>query len=240
MSHRGTRLLCFEEKEGIDHMYGPHRTLQHLNGDFHWFLHTRLCRIVARVVIVALLLVDAPFQVLENAFAQGTTVFGPENFVRSTGAPKTISRTFSVSNPSGPATLCQANGGVNNQYGRVSSAVITVNNTQVLQPNDFNQQVSSITRPVTLKTSNTLQVEVRSAPGSGFTLTLVHGGSANCPRDTVNRPPVAKAGTDQTVNVGVTVQLDGRQSSDPDGNPLTYSWTLLSKPTGSTISLTST
>jgi MYXO-CTERM domain-containing protein len=49
----------------------------------------------------------------------------------------------------------------------------------------------------------------------------------------VNTPPVANAGPDQTVTVGDTVPLDGSGSSDADGDPLTFSWSLTSVPAGS-------
>ncbi|MGY0201438.1 PKD domain-containing protein [Leptothrix sp. BB-3] len=61
------------------------------------------------------------------------------------------------------------------------------------------------------------------------------GGSAG-PAPT-NRPPVAVAGQGQSVQVAATVQLDGTGSTDPDGDSLTYSWTLTTKPAGSVATL---
>jgi plastocyanin len=55
---------------------------------------------------------------------------------------------------------------------------------------------------------------------------------------TNNRPPVANAGSAQTVPVGTTVTLDGSGSTDPDGYPLTYNWSFLSLPDGSNPTLT--
>lgn len=54
------------------------------------------------------------------------------------------------------------------------------------------------------------------------------------------RPPVANAGTDQTVPVGTTVTLDGTGSTSPDGLPLTYFWTFTKLPDGSNPTLTGT
>ncbi len=53
----------------------------------------------------------------------------------------------------------------------------------------------------------------------------------------VNHAPVANAGADQTQPVGTPVQLNGTGSSDGDGNPLTFSWVLTSRPATSTATL---
>ena len=52
-----------------------------------------------------------------------------------------------------------------------------------------------------------------------------------------NTPPVADAGLDQNAFVGSTVTLDGRLSSDANGDPRTYLWTLASRPPGSGAAL---
>lgn len=52
-----------------------------------------------------------------------------------------------------------------------------------------------------------------------------------------NRPPQADAGSDRTVTVGATVQLDGSGSSDADGDPLTYRWQLNERPAASAAAL---
>jgi len=54
---------------------------------------------------------------------------------------------------------------------------------------------------------------------------------------TIYIPPVANPGSNQTVTAGATVQLSGAASTDTNGNPLTYSWAVLSQPTGGTAVL---
>ncbi len=63
--------------------------------------------------------------------------------------------------------------------------------------------------------------------------------SVSITASTANSAPTANAGPDQTIEVGSSVSLDGNGSSDADSDPLTYSWVLISKPSGSAAVLPS-
>ena len=79
-----------------------------------------------------------------------------------------------------------------------------------------------------------------------YTLQLiVNDGTVNSTPDTVtisteNSAPVSNAGADQAVQVNDTVQLDGNDSSDADGDTLTFKWSIVYKPDGSSATLSDT
>ena len=79
-------------------------------------------------------------------------------------------------------------------------------------------------------------------PGTYIAQLIVSDGILNSVPSTVtitttNTPPVANAGPSQNVSIGTLVVLDGKGSSDADHDPLTYSWSLLNRPSGSNASL---
>ena len=57
--------------------------------------------------------------------------------------------------------------------------------------------------------------------------------------NTSNDAPVADAGPDQNVTTGQTVQLNGSESSDANGDSLNFSWAFISIPSSSNSSLSS-
>ena len=93
-------------------------------------------------------------------------VFGPQSYVRAHGRPTPIRREFTVTDPDAPYWIRIANDGV-------SSAVIRLNGEVVVGPSAFNRNVESIEERVTLLLRNSLTVELRGAPGSGFALEIV-------------------------------------------------------------------
>ncbi len=78
----------------------------------------------------------------------------------------------------------------------------------------------SFTAPNTTETLS-FQLTVSDGKGGSDSDTV----NVNVTAGAGNQPPIANAGTDQSVLSGDLVSLNGSGSSDPDGDPLSFSWT---------------
>jgi hypothetical protein len=79
-------------------------------------------------------------------------------------------------------------------------------------------------------------------PGTYVAQLIVRDGQLDSDPDTVsvstvNSRPTAVAGADQTVQLNTTAHFDGSASVDPDGDALGFTWSILSRPDGSTALL---
>jgi RHS repeat-associated protein len=157
-----------------------------------------------------------------------------------------------VSRPSGfDATLSQnsapvANAGQDQQV-RVGD-LVTLDGRNSYDPDGdlitYNWTITSAPSGSNAALDNPISVMptfVPDKPGNYVVLLTVNDGKVDSsPDDAIviaaqpNVAPTAIAGPDQSVATGSQVLLDGQGSFDPDGDPLTYQWQMMSLPTGST------
>jgi len=124
-------------------------------------------------VFLLLLLITA-IGVSPMAVAGEFSIYGPLTYLRTTGSPVAVESQFSVTNPTIPYTLKIYNGGLeDDDFDQVSASVIFLNGTEVLSPNELNQTVSYIEKPVPLQALNDLTVEVRGKPGGALVIEIV-------------------------------------------------------------------
>ena len=100
--------------------------------------------------------------------AVATTV-GPLRFTRQTGAPVTVTQTFSSCG--GGCQLVVLNGDSDGSN-RVSAATVYLNGQRVLAPADFNQRVARLVVPIEAADATEIRVVLQSAPGSYLTVTV--------------------------------------------------------------------
>jgi len=129
---------------------------------------------MAKLMIKLIVLIPTPVLLVLtlNPPVQGdVAIFGPTTFTRTRGGPDVFGEVFQVSEPNGKFTLLVQNG----QEGRnrVSSARIRLNEMEVVSPNEFNQQVDSISKQVELREQNLLEVRLTSKPGAFIRVSIM-------------------------------------------------------------------
>jgi hypothetical protein len=157
---------------------------------------------------------------------QMTPVFGPKQYTRTTGKPQTVTDSFEHCGTM-PCQIVVVNGD-GTAKNRISSATIGLNGKQVVSPNDFNQKVSQIVKPVTLADQNQLAVKLASKPGSFVTVGLQclaspvvlsansPGVSLQAPNSLLSAVTIANEGTAAAENVKVTaITLSGGTLTSP-------------------------
>lgn len=131
-------------------------------------MFNRNTRLMSFIFVCALFLLANYIQAHAGTF----TAFGPKAFVRGTAKPVIETATFNIAKPTSTYVLHVYNGGQNSEYSKVSSAIIKLNGSTAFDTNDFNQQVTHLQKNVSVAASNALQVELRSSPKSGLTITI--------------------------------------------------------------------
>jgi hypothetical protein len=115
-----------------------------------------------------------------------------------------------------------------------AQAILGVN-VGTANANDLVTQGLFVTQATAVINTNSGTMGLADLVSSGFSLTQAQAIVAAL---AANNAPTANAGPDQTVTEGDVVTLTGAGSSDVNGDPLTYAWTLATKPGGSTAALT--
>jgi hypothetical protein len=116
--------------------------------------------------------------------AVGETVFGPNQYVRTSEGTTEFTDTFTA--PAGEAMLYVENGewdGDRRVDDQISSARILLNDVEIFGPSSFNQNVYILKSLVNLVAESTITVELNGSPDSYLTLRITR------PKVTINADP---------------------------------------------------
>jgi hypothetical protein len=102
--------------------------------------------------------------------AFGGTVFGPKQYIRTSGVPNTSMDTFYAPGQTGSLVIENGDSGGNN---RITSAEIYLNGTKIFGPGDFKKSNHCMEKSVPLNNGkNMVNVELRSKPGSYIAISV--------------------------------------------------------------------
>ena len=139
--------------------------------------------------------------------------------VANAGVNKTVNENTAVT-LNGIASDPDLSDKLNYSWRQLAGPSVKLNGSDTTNPSFTTP--SNITSDTELKFALTVKDDKGAASNNPATVTITvkH----------INHPPVANAGTNQTVNPGYVVTLDGSKSRDPDGNITSYSWMQIAGP----------
>ena len=166
----------------------------------------------------------------------------------SDSAPDSVSITASEK-PVALNALPTANAGPNQIVSIGSTVILTGADSAAVNHEPLTYQWSMVSRPsesmatftdpkivaprFVADKAGTYSIVLRVSDGKGDSLPSTVVINAVASPTSTNIAPVANAGSDQSVTVKSAVTLDGTLSRDANGDSLTYSWNISSKPLGS-------
>jgi hypothetical protein len=133
-------------------------------------MHTiKLLRLsVASILVLCVL--PALGGALSSALAQGGSTLGPETITLNR-KKTTITRTFSVSDPSAPYTVTLTNGNGNSSL-RVKKGTFTLNGETLLDNDLINKRFGRVVRAIHPRQQNEITLAIKGAVGSQITISV--------------------------------------------------------------------
>ncbi|MGB2929905.1 MAG: hypothetical protein WBB70_13425, partial [Desulfobacterales bacterium] len=150
-----------------------------------------------RAAVLRLCLILGVFA--STSFATEVTIFGPNQYVRTTGSPDVFTDSFTAI--SGSGMLIVKNGAIDGNSrisDAISSASVYVNGEQIFGTSDFNQNVYLLQSPVNLLENNSITVELASSPGSYLSIEVTQQ---------VDPPTVSLSADPETILLGESATL---------------------------------
>src|SRR3990172_7283543 len=168
-------------------------------------------RILSLIISISVVII---FQ--SSVHAQSPSLFGPNKYTRTTGAPNTYQDIFQACKTGAIYNLIVENGEEGKD--RLSSASLSLNGQEIVREDEFNQEIDKIEKTIYLQQKNTLNIKLASGP-SGFIKVSVYC-VANCLEIKITSPATGSAiNKSKTIikgslhnafgETGVTIQSSG-------------------------------
>jgi predicted porin len=113
---------------------------------------------------------------------------------------------------------------------QITGATLTFSDGSVVAVGALNNAGAASTVSFTARSTTSVRLTVTSTSASTFNVGLAEIQVYGSASGTSTSPPIANAGSAQSVASGAAVMLNGSGSSDPQGYPLTYAWTQTAGP----------